>query len=206
MDVLDDILSIVFSIIGSGGIPGSPAEIIRRFPEEARMFVRPVYTLHRRHWLPLTLHETFEFFERPRNLPLITPPRLGFRILTPEPIAMTRGLLIDYQVRVLGIPNHWRSLISEYDPPHAFRDVQVIGPYRLWDHRHRFWRDNGGTAIEDFVVYEPPFGPIGALMNWLVIERQLREIFDYRHRRIEELLLGGAARARPEAGVVPGAA
>ena len=170
------------------------------------MFVRPVYTLHRRHWLPLTLHETFEFFERPRNLPLITPPRLGFRILTPEPIAMTRGLLIDYQVRVLGIRNHWRSLISEYDPPHAFRDVQVIGPYRLWDHRHRFWRVERRHRHRGLRGLRAASGPIGALMNWLVIERQLHDIFDYRHRRIEELLLGGAARARPEAGVVPGAA
>ena len=171
------------------------------------MIVRPVYTLHRRQWLPLALHETFEFFERPGNLPLITPPWLGFRLLTPEPIVMMRGLLIDYQVRILGIRSHWRSLISEYDPPHGFRDVQVIGPYRLWDHRHRFWRDKGGTAIEDFVVYEAPFGLIGALMNRLVIERQLRDIFDYRHRRIEEeLLLGDASRPAREAGVAEGAA
>jgi hypothetical protein len=169
------------------------------------MVVRPVYTLHRWQWLPLTLHQTFEFFERPQNLPLITPPELGFRILTLEPIIMARGLLIDCQVRVLGIRSHWRSLISEYDPPHAFRDVQVIGPYRLWDHRHRFWQDNGGTAIEDFVVYEAPFGPIGALMNRLLIARQLRDIFNYRHCRIEELLVKGAARPRPEAGVVAGA-
>jgi len=170
------------------------------------MIVRPVCTLHRRQWLPLRLQETFEFFERPRNLPLITPPRLGLRLLTPEPITMMRGLLIDYQVRVLGIRSHWRSLISEYDPPHAFRDVQVIGPYRLWDHRHRFWRENGGTAIEDFVVYEAPFGPIGALMNRLVIERQLRDIFDYRQRRIKELLLRGASSSSREAGMVAGAA
>ena len=66
------------------------------------MFVRPVYTLHRRHWLPLTLHETFEFFERPRNLPLITPPRLGFRILTPEPIAMTFG---SWGSPITGVPS-----------------------------------------------------------------------------------------------------
>jgi ligand-binding SRPBCC domain-containing protein len=178
----------------------------RRCPAEARVIVRPVYTLHRRQWLPLTLHETFEFFERPGNLPLITPTWLGFCLLTPEPIVMTRGLLIDYQVRVLGIRSHWRSLISEYNPPHGFRDVQVIGPYRLWDHRHRFWRENGGTAIEDFVVYEAPLGPIGALMNRLVIERQLRDIFDYRHRRIEELLLGNASRSWSQAGVVAGAA
>ena len=159
------------------------------------MIGRPVYTLHRRHWVPRALPETFEFFEQPRNLPLITPPWLDFRILTPGPIVMARGLTIDYHVRVLGMRTHWRSLISEYDPPRSFRDVQVIGVYRLWDHRHRFWRENEGTVIEDVVVYEPPYGPLGALANRLFIDRQLRDIFDYRRRRIEELLL--TAEAKP---------
>jgi ligand-binding SRPBCC domain-containing protein len=95
------------------------------------VIARPVYSLHRRQWLPRRLHETFEFFERPENLSRITPPWLRFRILTPDPIRMRRGLTIDYHVRVLGTTTHWRSTISEYDPPFSFRDEQVIGPYRL---------------------------------------------------------------------------
>ena len=152
------------------------------------MTLRPVYTLHRCQWIGRGVHETFDFFERPQNLPRITPPWLDFRILTPEPIAMARGLTIDYHVRVLGVPTHWRSLISEYDPPHSFRDVQVIGPYRLWDHSHRFRRERGGTVIEDVVVYEPPFGPLGALVHRLLIRRQVEGIFNYRRDRIESLL------------------
>jgi ligand-binding SRPBCC domain-containing protein len=149
---------------------------------------RPVYTLHRCAWVPSGLHETFEFFERPQNLARITPPWLGFRILTPEPIVMARGLTIDYRVRVLGMPSHWRSLISEYDPPNSFRDLQVIGPYRLWDHRHRFRREQGGTVIEDFVVYELPLGPLGLVLNRLAVRRQLDAIFDYRQAQIDALL------------------
>lgn len=149
---------------------------------------RPVYTLHRRLWMPNRLHETFEFFERPQNLALITPPWLGFRILTPEPIVMARGLTIDYSLRVLGVPSHWRSLISGYDPPNSFRDEQVLGPYRRWDHRHRFWRENGGTGIEDFVVYELPLGPLGVLLNRLAARRHLDAIFDYRQVQVTSLL------------------
>jgi ligand-binding SRPBCC domain-containing protein len=159
------------------------------------VILRPIYTLHRRQWLERGLHETFEFFERPENLPRITPPRLRFRILTPAPIVMRRGLLLDYQVRVLGRTTHWRSVISEYDPPFSFRDEQLIGPYRLWDHRHRFWRENGGTVIEDFVVYAPPLGPIGALLDHLFIRRQLRHIFDFRREQIERLLREAPSRA-----------
>ena len=154
------------------------------------MIRRPVYTLRRRQWVPRSLSETFAFFEEPRNLPRITPPWLGFRILTEGPIVMTQGLVLDYHVRVLGVRTRWRSLINEYDPPHAFRDVQIAGVYRRWDHRHRFWTEGDGTAIEDEVSYAPPLGPLGALMNRLFIERQLRQIFDYRRRRIEELLVG----------------
>ena len=165
------------------------------------MIARSVYTLHRRQWLPRRLHETFEFFERPENLSRITPPWLRFRVLTPDPIHMRRGLTIDYHVRVLGMTTHWRSRISEYDPPFSFRDEQVIGPYRLWDHRHRFWRENGGTVVEDFVVYGPPLGPIGALLDRLVVRRQLGDIFDFRGREIERLLVPGQSGVpRPNAG------
>jgi ligand-binding SRPBCC domain-containing protein len=161
------------------------------------MIWSPVRTLYRRQWVPRTLHDTFAFFERPQNLARITPPWLGFRTLTPEPIRMARGLTLDYTVRVLGVRSHWRSLISEYDPPASFRDVQVIGPYRLWDHRHRFWREDGGTAIEDFVVYELPLGPLGVLVDRLTVRRQLDAIFDYRRAQIEALL------ARTEDASVP---
>ncbi len=139
---------------------------------------------------PRFLRETFDFFEQPRNLPLITPPWLGFRILTPDPIVMRRGLTVDHQVRVFGMRRHWRSIVSEYDPPFSFRDEQVIGPYRLWDHRHRFWREAGETVIEDFVVYAPPPGPVGALIHRIAIRRQLRAIFDFRRRAIARLLAG----------------
>lgn len=154
------------------------------------MILRPIRTLYRRQLLRRSLHEVFEFFECPGNLPRITPPWLGFRIVTPEPLTMKRGLTIDYSVRVFGFRTHWRSAIVAFDPPHGFRDTQVIGPYRLWDHQHRFRHENGGTLIEDFVVYEPPLGPLGAVLDALTIRRQLAAIFDYRARRVDELLGG----------------
>jgi ligand-binding SRPBCC domain-containing protein len=146
---------------------------------------RTVRTLHRRQWVPRELDEVFPFFARPENLAEITPPWLSLRVLTPGPLTMRAGLVIDYTVRVLGRPSRWRSLIADYDPPHFFRDVQVIGPYRRWDHQHRFRADEGGTVIEDLVLYEPPLGPLGALLDVLVIRRQLAAIFEYRRQRIE---------------------
>ena len=148
------------------------------------MLIRPVYRLHRRQWVPLAIGRAFAFFERPENLALITPPWLGFTILTPIPVSMQRGLAIDYRVRPMGVATRWRSRITEYDPPFGFRDEQEIGPYRRWDHRHRFREQEGGTVIEDLVLYEPPFGPIGALVNRLAIRPRLERIFDYRREQI----------------------
>jgi ligand-binding SRPBCC domain-containing protein len=156
--------------------------------------------------VPRRLQETFEFFARPENLPRITPAWLGFRILTPPPLRMAQGLTIDYTVRALGLRHHWRSLISEYDPPHGFRDVQVIGPYRSWDHRHRFRRQDGGTLIEDVVVYELPLGPLGLLLHRVAVRRQLEAIFDFRRAQIAALLAPARDRApRKSAGGAPGA-
>jgi ligand-binding SRPBCC domain-containing protein len=155
-----------------------------------------VRVFRRQQRLPLSLKETFAFFARPENLADITPPWLGFRLLTRAPITMAAGLTLDYRVRVFGVPRPWRSLIKEYDPPHGFRDVQVIGPYRLWDHRHRFRPERSGTLIEDFVVYEPPLGRLGAWLDRLVIRRQLREIFDYRQQRTKALLVKNGNSAR----------
>ena len=147
----------------------------------------PVQTLRRRQWVPGDLHDTFAFFERPENLARITPPWLDFRIVTPGPIRMRRGLTIDYTLRVAA-RWRWRSLITEYDPPHAFRDVQVRGPYRTWDHRHRFWSEAGGTVVEDEVVYQLPGGPLGTLLHRLAVRRKLDAIFDFRREQIALLL------------------
>jgi ligand-binding SRPBCC domain-containing protein len=148
------------------------------------MSARGMRSLHRRQWLARPLDDVFAFFARPENLADITPPWLGFRIVTPGPLTMQSGLTIDYTVRVFGVRTRWRSLIAAYEPPRVFCDVQVIGPYRRWDHWHWFRSQDGGTLVEDLVFYEPPLGSLGALVDVLVIRRQLAEIFDYRQRRI----------------------
>jgi ligand-binding SRPBCC domain-containing protein len=160
---------------------------------------RPEFVLERRQRVPLPLERTFAFFADPGNLARITPPWLGFRILTPPPLVMAQGLRLDYRVRALGIPVRWRSLISVYEPPHVFRDVQLSGPYRRWEHTHRFREAEGGTVVKDRVVYELALGSLGALLHGVLIRRQLEAIFDYRRDRITARLLREAALAAPGA-------
>ena len=134
----------------------------------------------------------FEFFARPENLATLTPGWLGFTLLTPPPIVLAAGAVLDYRIRWLGLPFRWRSLIREYDPPYRFVDVQVIGPYARWEHRHMFVEEAGGTVMEDRVTYRLPLGPIGELVHRLGVRRQLEAIFAYRRDRLRSLLAGGA--------------
>jgi ligand-binding SRPBCC domain-containing protein len=135
--------------------------------------------------------EVFGFFCEPENLARLTPPWLGFEILTPSPVPMHAGALIDYQIRLGPVPTRWRTLITAFEPPVRFVDEQLAGPYSFWHHTHEFVATGSGTLIRDRVRYLLPFGPVGRLVQALVIRRQLEAIFAYRHRVIADLFPGG---------------
>lgn len=132
-------------------------------------------------WLPRPRAEVFSFFAEARNLECLTPPWLHFEILTPLPIPMRAGTLIDYRLKVHGVPLRWRTRIEVWDPPGEFVDVQVRGPYRLWHHTHRFEEQDGGTLCRDRVRYWPRGG---ALMNRLFVRRDVERIFAYRAQKL----------------------
>jgi ligand-binding SRPBCC domain-containing protein len=149
-----------------------------------------VHILQREQRLPGAPAEVFEFFADARNLEAITPPLLRFRLVTPDPIAMGRGTLIRYRLRVRGLPISWLTEIKEWDPPHRFVDEQLEGPYALWHHTHTFEADGDATIMRDVVRYAIGFGTLGALANALVVRRDVAGIFDFRAQRVRELLGG----------------
>jgi ligand-binding SRPBCC domain-containing protein len=142
------------------------------------------FTLQAELWLPRPITEIFPFFAKASNLEELTPPWLKFEVVTPEPIVMRQGALIDYRIRVHGLPIRWRTEILEWDPPHRFVDVQLKGPYTLWHHTHAFDERDGGTLCRDAVRYRP-FG--GALIHALFVRRDVERIFAFRRERLLEL-------------------
>lgn len=130
--------------------------------------------------LPRGIDEVFEFFAAARNLERITPPWLVFRVLTPEPIPIRVGALIDYRLRVHGIPLSWTTRIEQWEPGAGFVDRQIVGPYRLWHHRHTFRAQGHSTIVSDVVDYALPFGLLGEFAHRLLVRRDLGRIFAYR--------------------------
>ena len=126
----------------------------------------------------------FAFFAEAANLERITPGFLHFEIVSPQPIAMCTGAIIDYQLSLFGLRFAWRTLIESFEPGFAFVDIQTKGPYRSWRHVHRFTDVPGGTLVHDRVEYEIPFGPLGDLARRLFVARQLGRIFEFRRAAI----------------------
>ncbi len=132
-------------------------------------------------WLPRPLPEVFAFFADARNLQTITPAWLDFAMLTPGPIAMRPGALIDYRLRIHGFGVRWQTEITAWEPPHRFVDEQRRGPYKLWVHEHRFEAQANGTLVRDSVRYAVPGG---WLVDRLFVRRDVARIFRFREQRL----------------------
>lgn len=145
-----------------------------------------VHVLEREQLLPRPPGEVFPFFADARNLEAITPPLLRFRVVTPEPIEMRAGTLLQYRLRLRGLSLHWLTRIAEWVPGERFVDEQIAGPYRLWHHTHEFEpHGEGATLMRDTVRYALPLWPIGELAAPLV-RRDLARIFDFRRAACAE--------------------
>jgi ligand-binding SRPBCC domain-containing protein len=143
------------------------------------------FTFHHEQRFDLDLPAVFAFFSEAQNLERITPPWLNFQILTPPPLTMAVGTIIDYRLRLHSIPLRWQSEITAWEPPYRFVDEQRRGPYRSWIHAHSFQEEGGVTVVRDDVRYAVPGG---RLIQRFFVEPDLRRIFAFRAQRLAELL------------------
>jgi ligand-binding SRPBCC domain-containing protein len=146
-----------------------------------------LFHLERALFIPRPRAEVFAFFSDALNLERITPPFLRFHVLTPAPIPMRAGTLIDYELRLYGIRFQWQTRIEAFQPPTLFIDTQERGPYKVWCHRHEFEEVPGGTRMGDRLDYALPFGPLGSIARTLFVRRSVEQIFDYRNQTIAEI-------------------
>jgi len=145
------------------------------------------YKLKHKQKINGSIDKVFSFFKKPENLAKLTPRKLNFKILTPSPIKMKDGQLIDYTITLFGKKVHWRTLISDYCEPNMFIDQQLKGPYLLWHHKHEFNQVQNKVEMIDEVTYAIPFGFLGQIVHYIYIRRELEYIFKYRNKIINNL-------------------
>jgi ligand-binding SRPBCC domain-containing protein len=147
--------------------------------------VTSVHILERQQRVELPIEQAFEFYADALNLEAITPPWLGFAVTTPAPIEMGAGTLLDYRLKLHRVPVRWRTRIEVWEPPRRFVDVQLSGPYSLWEHTHEFEPvGEGATLLRDRVRYALPLGPLGELAHRLFVRRDVERIFDFRREAV----------------------
>ena len=143
-------------------------------------------------FLSTDIQTAWDFFSSAKNLAVITPPELDFRILTNlEDKEIYEGMIIDYTVKPLfGIPLHWKTEIQKINKPAMFVDNQVKGPYKLWEHIHTFMEKDNGVLMHDIVKYQIPFGFLGTLAHFLIIRKKIEHIFSFRKEILEKFFPG----------------
>jgi ligand-binding SRPBCC domain-containing protein len=134
-----------------------------------------------------SLDEIFNFFSRAENLDQVTPDDLDFSILTPMPINMKVGTLIDYRIKLMKVPFFWRTMISDWEPPYRFVDQQLEGPYVFWHHEHTFEQRDGYVLMTDRVHYLSPGWIFEPLVDSLFVRPQLNKMWAFRSKRFDEL-------------------
>jgi ligand-binding SRPBCC domain-containing protein len=147
------------------------------------------YSLTRKQFLPISLQEAWDFFSSPKNLSLITPSKLKFRIvhISSGSDKMHAGQFIRYKITVFPFVRvDWLTEITHVKEPLEFIDEQRSGPYSLWHHRHHFQAVEGGVEMTDEVTYAVPFGWLGQVVHWIFVAREVNTIFDYRYRVLEK--------------------
>ncbi|MEM7187174.1 MAG: SRPBCC family protein [Bacteroidota bacterium] len=147
-----------------------------------------IYRLHATQNLPISLDEAWEFLSNPKNLKTITPDYMSFDILSGADRPMYPGQIIQYIVTpILGIKTKWVTEITHVKDRNYFVDEQRFGPYALWHHKHFLKEIDGGVEMEDIIDYKVPFGFLGRLFHPLLVKPKLKEIFDYRKAKLNEL-------------------
>lgn len=146
-----------------------------------------VHTFQASATIPAPLEEVFGFFSRAENLQKLTPKHLHFQILTPLPIEMKPGAIIEYRLRLFGISFRWQTEITVWEEGVRFVDVQKKGPYRLWEHEHRFSAQGDSTLMEDHLRYSISGGPLEPAIHAIFVRKQIESIFSFRNSAIERV-------------------
>jgi ligand-binding SRPBCC domain-containing protein len=131
--------------------------------------------------------KVFNFIADIKNLNTIMQPEYKTELVSPAN-KMAQGEEYELRVSRFGISVLWGVLIEEFKPEEMFRDRQTHGPFALWLHTHKFEDHGQGTLLHDVIEYDVPFGLLGKLLDDVVIRRELSQLFQSRHQKIQSMV------------------
>ena len=142
-------------------------------------------------FLHVDIETAWDFFSSAKNLALITPPEMDFKILTNlDDKEIYEGMIIDYTVKpLLGIPLRWQTEIVRVNKPFSFTDRQVKGPYKLWEHTHTYIQQENGILMIDEVKYQLSFGVLDSLIDNIIIKNKIKNIFAFREEVLTKMFI-----------------
>ena len=147
-----------------------------------------LYQLKSRQFLPISKKEAWDFLSDPKNLAVITPPHMGFHILSGADRPMFQGQIIQYIVKPFPlVSTKWVTEITHVQKGSYFVDEQRFGPYSLWHHKHFIKEVPDGVEMEDIIDYKLPFGFLGQIMHPILVKKQLQKIFRFREKKLTEM-------------------
>jgi uncharacterized protein len=153
--------------------------------EEELMSTEQKYSIfYTEQFIPYGVEPIFDFFSNHANLEKITPDILNFKTEKISTARVEKDTLIDYRLKIRGVPIGWRTLIETWDRPRKFVDTQLKGPYSYWRHTHKFIPVKNGTLMTDEVQYKVPLGELGRLVAGSFVESDVQKIFAYRRKVI----------------------
>jgi hypothetical protein len=136
-------------------------------------------------FVPDKIENVFDFFSAAKNLEEITPDFLNFKVKNMSSPEIEKDTIINYKLKIHGVPANWQTQITEWVPLKMFVDNQNKGPYTLWHHTHKFTALENGTLIEDRIKYKVPGHLIGLLALGAFIRKDVSQIFQYRIKKIK---------------------
>ena len=148
-----------------------------------------MHQLQREIALKVPCDELWSFIATPKNLNLLTPAELDFKILSDIPEHMFNGLTILYEIKIPALGRkRWLTEIKHIRTGVSFVDEQRIGPYKFWYHYHEIKTINTDyTSMLDRVHYSLPLEPLSLPVHELWLKKVLDSIFHYRAVKLKEL-------------------
>ena len=149
-----------------------------------------LYTLYAKQIVDKEIDFLWDFFSKPSNLNKLTPEDVEFNIISGKSDDFYEGKIISYKIKPFKLVTlNWITEISKVKEGSYFIDNQIFGPYKMWHHEHHFKSNNDGTTeIIDKVKYKIPFYILGRISHKIFIKRKLIKIFNFRQKKINELL------------------